>query len=265
MTQAYEIVFFSLQPGCCLEAIEEALCRLLEQKEDRIRRALRHSGSVLIGGLSEAEAKSLQIRLVASGLLCNYRPTSPPCELRLKPKSFTMPCPHCGRPNQIIENERRRRCRYCRKFWSLWAMRQEKVELSPTAVPNPSRPQSSWLIWSVFLLLISYFVIDGLPPVQSLAKNAWRSVYHADNEGSVFLPANPATMDSSLQPVFDPFELAWLLDSSFQSGQANLPQAQSPEQTPSASTCAMLAQLCQTLEPLGIACRKHTNQTAIAQ
>jgi len=67
MAQTYEIVFFSLQPGCELKAIQEVLCQLLGRNPEELRRALQSSGTVLISGLSEAEAKSLQVRLATIG------------------------------------------------------------------------------------------------------------------------------------------------------------------------------------------------------
>jgi hypothetical protein len=254
MAQTYEIVFFSLQPGCELKAIQEVLCQLLGRNPEELRRALQSSGTVLISGLSEAEAKSLQVRLVASGLLCNYRPASPPCELSLEPKRFTMPCPHCGRPNQIIENERRRRCRHCRRFWSLWAMREtgDILPLSePVAVVTP--PQRSWTwsaVWITSLLLTSaYMVFKGLPLIRSWAQEA-------QEPPPYFQTASKANSDSyAPQPAFDPFELIWLAGSVPPPAESS-PSSRAPssQALARASTCPELAQLCQLLKLAGLTC-----------
>ncbi|WP_460034819.1 hypothetical protein [Methylothermus subterraneus] len=260
MAQTYEIVFFSVQPGCSLQAIEDVLCRLLEKKPDDLWRALRSSGSVLIGGLSEAEAKSLQIRLVASGLLCNYRPASPPCELSLKPKSFTMPCPHCGQPNQIIENERRRRCRHCRRFWSLWAMRQDPPEIAlppePSAVPAPRSWGRSWAAGAALLLLMAYLVADGLPLMRSWAR---------DIQNYAPPPTAKAKLDDrTTEFALDPFELAWMLDSAPRSAnQSFLSPPALLDKATGASVCGELARLCQSLKPLRVSCLKEATEDAI--
>lgn len=263
MTQ-YEIVFFSLQPGCRLEAVKELLCQLLGQKKEALCQALRSSGTVLIGGLSEAEAKSLQIRLVASGLLCNYRPTSPPCELRLKPKSFTMPCPHCGRPNQIIENERRRRCRHCRRFWSLWAMREEAhYPRSPDTSPALSPRRRSWPRWAALALLTGYFVFVALPFVRAWTENLWRSAHPSQASDFAYADSEKTSVPSRL--ALDPFELAWILDSGVVANDQTPPALKVLDQTPGSSTCSELARLCQILKPMGTGCHKETNQAAITR
>ncbi len=214
MTEQFEIVFFSLQPGCRLQEILPTLADLLGRRISELETKLKRSGSVLASHLSLAEAKSLQIRLVASGLLCNYRPCSASLELDLQPRSFSMTCPHCGRPNPIIENERRRRCRHCRKYWSLWAMHRQEANR-----PARQRASSPWLVWLAVGLLGMYGLVELSPAVVNLARAGWHKVQLALAEEvqawGEAVALHVAQQSGSLsvlvpgQPVVDPFTQVW--------------------------------------------------------
>ncbi len=223
MDEQFEIVFFSLQPGCCLPEVLPRLAELLGQRSQELEIKLKRSGSVLVSRLSQAEAKSLQIRLVESGLLCNYRPCSSPLELDLQPRRFVMTCPHCGRPNPIIENERRRRCRHCRKYWSLWAMRREEAlfgQRDPVEDHRPARRRtSSWLVWLALGLLTAYGLVELPSALVNLAKTGWQKVHlalaeevQAWGEAVALHAAQPSASLPVLlpgQPGIDPFTQVW--------------------------------------------------------